>query len=131
MPVRPPTFRPRGVRPKREREQAYERQRGSAAARGYDAEWRRAARAHLAASPLCRYCEVGAWGNNPRIAAATLVDHFYQHAGDEFVFWASQWWVSSCKACHDGPKQAVERGDGRALAQLAARLGLTAGPGGG
>ena len=130
MPMRPATFRPRGVAPKAERVREYEQRRGSAAARGYDADWRRAARAHLTASPLCRYCEVGAWGA-PRVTAATLVDHFYQHMGDMTLFWASDWWVSSCKPCHDGPKQAVERIGGSALDLLALRLGLVVRRGGG
>ncbi len=94
MPVMPPTHRPRGGRMKREARRDYDRDRGSAADRGYDARWQRAAKAYLAASPLCRYCEAGAWGDEPRITPATLVDHFHPHRGDMDLFWSREWWVA-------------------------------------
>ncbi|WP_230781556.1 hypothetical protein [Sphingomonas sp. Leaf37] len=124
MPVRPPTFRPRGRTHGADARREVDRQRGSASARGYDADWQRAAKAHLIAHPLCRYCEVGAWDGRPMVTAATLVDHYHPHRGDRAVFWAAEWWVSSCKACHDGPKQRLERSGRGDMAALARRLGL-------
>jgi 5-methylcytosine-specific restriction endonuclease McrA len=126
----PPTHRDKRQAARPEKRQQYDHERGSAASRGYDGRWQKAARSHLSRSPLCRYCEIGAWGDKPRIAQATLVDHFYPHGGERALFWATQWWVSSCKACHDGPKQAVERRGGRGLAALARTLGLPPRPAG-
>jgi 5-methylcytosine-specific restriction protein A len=124
MPRMPPVFRPRshGDRQVVQREQ--DRARGSAAERGYDSRWRKASRSHLTRSPVCRYCEADAWGNGAAVTAATLVDHLFPHRGDTGLFWSTEWWVSSCKACHDGPKQAVERAGWRGLDRLADLLGL-------
>ena len=47
-----------------------ERARGSAAARGYDAAWRRLREAHLALDPLCRFC-----ADAGRTTPAREVDH--------------------------------------------------------
>jgi 5-methylcytosine-specific restriction protein A len=93
--------------------------RGSAASRGYGPRWARAAKAHLNEWPLCRYCQL-----KDRVTAATLVDHFYPHQGDQVLFWEQQWWVSSCKPCHDGPKQRLEAKGQDALDQVATRMGL-------
>jgi 5-methylcytosine-specific restriction enzyme A len=116
MPTMPPSFRLHGMG---NTDQEYDRMRGSAAARLYGRRWRRASRLHLAGSPLCRYCEL-----EGRVTAATVVDHLYPHKGDVTVFWATAWWVSSCKECHDGFKQAVERQGRAAIDTLARRLGL-------
>ncbi|WP_373047191.1 HNH endonuclease [Vulgatibacter sp.] len=48
----------------------YDRQRGTAAQRGYDAAWRRLRDGVLREEPLCRACE-----GEGRVAVATLVDH--------------------------------------------------------
>jgi len=123
MPTRPPVFRANGVRPKRERDQAADKRRGSARERGYGTAWDKAAKGWLRRSPLCRYCEVGAFGE-PALTPAGLVDHLYPHGGDQTLFWAKVWWVSSCKPCHDGPKQAADRRGPVALDPLARRLDL-------
>lgn len=123
MPKRPPMFRPPGWRPRPVAEREYEARRKSASDRGYGHAWAKARAGHLKRSPLCRYCEVGAFGD-PRIAPATLVDHFYPHGGDRDIFWASEWWVSCCADCHNGPKQALERCGRAALDALAPRLDL-------
>lgn len=122
MALRPPTARSRyalATRPEQNRQA--DARRGSARARGYTTEWTRAAKAHLAEHPLCRYCETGAFGP-PRIAGATLVDHLYPHGGDQQLFWDRRWWVSSCTPCHSGPKQRVERRGRLALEELALAL---------
>lgn len=124
MPLMPPTFRNHAARERREVNQQADERRGSARARGYDGKWERARTAHLARNPLCVYCASGAWGEPPRDEAATLVDHFYPHRTFAGVFWRKEWWVSSCDACHSGPKQTVERKGRAALDRLAAQLDL-------
>jgi 5-methylcytosine-specific restriction protein A len=118
MPYMPPTFRPGGLS-QTDRDRLYDRDRGTSAERLYDAGWDRAAKAHLRNEPLCRYCEL-----NGLVEAATLVDHFWPHAGDRVLFWQRNFWVSSCVSCHSGMKQSVERAGRNALLALAARLGL-------
>ena len=55
MPFRPPVHQPlRGSAAERRAE--YGRERGSAAARGYDAAWRRFRASFIAANPLCADC---------------------------------------------------------------------------
>lgn len=39
-----------------------------------------------------------------------MVDHITPHKGDSTLFWDSGNWQSLCKSCHDGYKQALERG---------------------
>lgn len=50
----------------------YERNRGNATDRGYDAAWRRARAAYLAEHPLCCVCHAE---TPPRLTVATVVDH--------------------------------------------------------
>jgi 5-methylcytosine-specific restriction protein A len=119
MPTMPPTFNPTG-RTRVQRERVTDRERGSARARGYDAQWERARRQHLADSPLCRYCEL-----DGIVTAANTVDHFWGRGVRNVWFWSREWWVSTCPACHNGLKQAVEHAGRAALSDLARRLGLT------
>ena len=114
----PAAFRPAG-RSRADVAQEYEQARGSASQRLYGRAWRKASRAHLHASPLCRYCEL-----DGRVTAASLVDHLYPHRGKRWLFWLRPYWVSSCAPCHSGFKQAVERKGKAALDALARRLGL-------
>lgn len=55
---------------RREITKAYDRQRGSAAARGYDARWRRLRKQVLSEEPLCRACLA-----EGRLMPSTDVDH--------------------------------------------------------
>lgn len=98
--------------------------------RGYDTRWDKARLGHLRRSPLCRYCEAGVFDGQPRPVAASVVDHFYPHGGDQALFWNKAFWIACCKPCHDGPKQIVERRGRAALADLAHCMGLDAYPGG-
>ena len=59
-----------------------DRQRPSAARRGYSPRWRRARAAYLAHHPLCAACQ--ALG---RVVPATVVDHVVPHRGDPVLFW--------------------------------------------
>jgi 5-methylcytosine-specific restriction protein A len=125
MATRPARFCPNGVRAqgKAAKVEADQR-RGSARARGYSAAWDKAAKGHRKASPFCRYCELGVWGDPPVIVSATQTDHLYPHRTFAGVFWLSELWVSCCDTCHSGPKQALERRGRQAIDQLARRLGL-------
>ena len=105
----PPTFRASGRPAPQDVRREADQRRGSARERGYTSAWDKAADSHRTRSPLCIYCEMGAWGDPPRFTPATLVDHLIPHRGDQDIFWRKSDWISACKPCHDGPKQAAER----------------------
>lgn len=100
MPRRPSTHRPAGSRTKRD----YDRERGSAASRGYGSRWRRARAAYLLEHPLCVMCQA-----RGRIEQATVVDHITPHRGDYARMWDPLNWQSLCKRCHDSHKQRQDR----------------------
>lgn len=79
----------------REREREYDARRGSAASRGYDADWRLARAGFLAEHPLCEECR-----KRGKLTAATVVDHIKPHRGDKALFWNSRNWQSLCATCH-------------------------------
>ena len=96
LPSKPPMHRPPGAKSATEVKRALDRQRSSAARRGYGPRWRRARLTHLARHPLCAGCqEVG------RLEPATVVDHCLPHRGDEVLFWNETNWQGLCKRCHD------------------------------
>lgn len=109
MPMMPTNFRPASAPSPTVLKRESDQRRGSARERGYTPAWDKAAKGHLGHHPLCVYCTMGAWGQQPRVTAATLVDHLIPHKGDQAIFWNRREWVSSCGPCHDGPKQAIER----------------------
>jgi 5-methylcytosine-specific restriction enzyme A len=88
---RPPGFRS-ATAVKRE----LDRERPSAARRGYGPRWRRARAAFLAQHPLCAACR--ALG---RVVPATVVDHVVPHRGNQRLFWYEGNWAPACKPCHD------------------------------
>jgi len=103
MPGKPKTFRPAHVGPKAESAADYERRRGSARERGYDARWDRASALFKHHHPLCLGCEaVG------RLEPTTVVDHVEPHRGDMVKFWDQSMWQSSCKWHHDVVKKHLE-----------------------
>ena len=57
--------------------QELDRQRPSAARRGYGSRWRRARAAFLALHPLCASCRA-----QGRVVPATVVDHVVPHRGE-------------------------------------------------
>lgn len=84
-------------------ERRSERGRGSAATRGYDAEWRAYRKRYLAEHPLCVIClEAG------RTTAAAVVDHVLAHKGDSRLFWDPANHRAVCRPCHDAR---VDEGD--------------------
>ena len=78
-------------------------ERGSSAARGYDAQWRRSRLLFLQQHPLCCYCEAAGL-----VTAATVVDHKIPHRGDRDLFWNRDNWQAMCKTHHDAAKQREE-----------------------
>ena len=100
----PKRFRLSHQQTRTEQGKMYDDRRGSAASRGYDNKWDKAAKGFLRSHPLCRGCEaVGV------IEAAVLVDHVEPHRGDMVKFWDSSKWQSSCRWHHDVVKQRLEQ----------------------
>lgn len=88
--------------------QAYDRHRGTANERGYDARWRKASREFLsrAENAICAMC-----GLRP----ATLVDHIIPHKGDMKLFWDESNWQGACKRCHDVKTDKEDGGFGNVM----------------
>lgn len=78
----------------------YDRERGSAASRGYDARWRRLRQMYLAANPLCEECLRAG-----RITPATQVHH--KDGNPNNSAWSNL--ESLCLECHSR-KTAKEQG---------------------
>lgn len=74
----------------------YDKQRGTAAERGYDHKWRKARLAFLQANPLCKHCM-----ENNKLTEATRVDHIVPHRGDKKLFWDRKNWQPLCESCHN------------------------------
>lgn len=91
-------------------ERAYDAERGSARARGYDAAWERLAKAFLREHPLCAACDA-----EGRTTAAELVDHVAELRDGGARLDASNL-QSLCRRCHARKSAAVakERTWGRA-----------------
>lgn len=85
----------------------YERERATAAQRGYGSRWRKASAAFLRAHPLCQCdeCQEG----KLRVRASVVTDHKVPHRGDMRLFWDSSNWQALSKTCHDA-KTAREDG---------------------
>jgi 5-methylcytosine-specific restriction enzyme A len=96
VPTKPPVHRPAGMRNAVEVKRDLDRQRPSAARRGYGPRWRRARAAFLALHPLCAACRA-----QGRVVAATVVDHRIPHRGDMKLFWDESNWAPACKPCRD------------------------------
>ena len=80
----------------RQTSQLYEKDRGSASARGYDRRWQKYTRSFLAEHPLCTECQ-----RQGRVTAAQVVDHIIPHRGDPELFWDTKNHQALCKPCHD------------------------------
>lgn len=100
---------PRCPKHGQQRQQSYERRRGSAHSRGYDRRWARYAKAFLAAHPLCEvYCK-----QEGRITAAGCVDHIVPHKGDMTRFWDPNNHQAACLKCNSRKNVEQEGGFGR------------------
>lgn len=104
-----------------EQNRRVDRERGSAAQRGYGARWRRYRTSFIARHPLCFYCEHGVFGP-ARVVPTDLVDHVEPHRGDQGLFWDPANHAASCTTCHAGPKQALEARGPEAIAAWIATL---------
>jgi 5-methylcytosine-specific restriction protein A len=96
VPSKPPVHRPPGWRSPAAVKRELDRQRPSAARRGYGPRWRRARAAFLARHLLCATCQA-----QGRIVAATVIDHVVPHRGNPVLFWDEANWAAMCKPCHD------------------------------
>jgi 5-methylcytosine-specific restriction protein A len=84
---------------------AKERERGTAAERGYDARWRIYRVNFLRSNPICVVC----LAEKPsRVTPATVVDHVRAHKGDQALFWDTRNHRAVCKPHHDAR---VDEGD--------------------
>jgi 5-methylcytosine-specific restriction protein A len=96
LPSKTPVHRPPGVRSAAAVKRELDRQRPSAARRGYGSRWRRVRAAYLARHPWCVPCQAAG-----RLKPATIVDHVVPHRGDPVLFWDEGNWAAMCKPCHD------------------------------
>lgn len=96
MPTRPPVHRPHGYKPREQQKVEYDKARGSAAKRGYDAAWRKLRLQFLSVNPLCLFCI-----EQKRVVQATVVDHIITIADrpDLRLEWTNL--RPLCKPCHD------------------------------
>ena len=98
MPLRPPMHRPVHHDPqvlRRVQLRALDRRRGSAHARGYDADWQRLRRVVLTEEPLCRFC-----AGRGLVAAATEVDHIVPIARSPELRLVRANLRPLCRSCH-------------------------------
>lgn len=95
-----------------EKRRRYDRERGTAAQRGYDARWRRARKRFLAENPLCVECL-----KEGRLTPATRVDHIVPHKGDLKLFWDETNWQPLCESCHNKKTAREDGGFGNVYKQ--------------
>lgn len=84
--------------------QKADKDRGTAAKRGYGSQWRKARAGFLRKNQLCVQCK-----EQGLIVGATVVDHIKPHKGDKVLFWDRLNWQPLCKPHHDA-KTAREDG---------------------
>jgi 5-methylcytosine-specific restriction protein A len=81
---------------KREK-RSYDKNRGTAAQRGYGAKWRKARKYFLAQHPFC-VCDK--CKNREVPLMADVVDHIIPHRGDPNLFWDQSNWQPMNHRCH-------------------------------
>ena len=70
----------------------------------YDSRrWRKRARLHKAANPVCVMCE-----QKGLAVPVEVADHIVPHRGDPMLFWYGEL-QSLCWSCHSKSKQQIER----------------------
>ncbi len=89
-----------------------DKQRGTAAQRGYGYKWQQASKAFLLDHPLCECpdCDAG----RKRVRASEVVDHHIPHRGDMKLFWDRTNWRGMAKVCHDAKTAREDGGFGNA-----------------
>lgn len=105
MPKLPPTDRS-----KARRSRAYDRERGTAAQRGYGAEWARNRRRYLQQHPLCVEC-----AKREITRAATVVDHIIPAKVRPDLFWNQDNWQPLCASCHGKKTRRENAGKGQGV----------------
>jgi 5-methylcytosine-specific restriction endonuclease McrA len=75
--------------------------------RFYDSiRWRKIRGQVLSEEPLCRFCH-DLYGRDTQ---ANVVDHIVPHRGNYVLFFDRNNMQSLCESCHNGLKQAMEKG---------------------
>ena len=87
----------------KDKEREYNKQRGSAASRGYDSKWRAYRIEFLKRNPKCVRCG----------SPATVVDHVLPHKGNKGLFWTRFNHQALCTVCHDRKTATEDGGFGR------------------
>lgn len=106
MPIKAPTFRPRGAATRQQQKRAHDRYRRKASpwrAWYSKPEWQRRRAAQLASKPYCERCS-----HRGRTVLATVANHRIPHRGDWELFIGGDL-ESLCKHCHDSEVQREER----------------------
>ena len=94
---------------RREKQQRYDRQRGSSTKRGYGGRWQRYRKRFLAENPLCVKCR-----ENNGIEPSTDVDHIVAVSGpDDPLFWDPDNHQALCHSCHSAKTAKEDGGFGR------------------
>ncbi|MDB5053135.1 MAG: endonuclease [Bacilli bacterium] len=88
------------------KQQTYNKERGTAAERGYNARWKKARIIYLKRNPLCVCEDCKRTGS---VVAATVVDHIIPHKGNYELFWNQNNWQSMSEE-HHNRKTAKENG---------------------
>ncbi|MGE0714092.1 MAG: hypothetical protein AB7P02_01510 [Alphaproteobacteria bacterium] len=91
-----------------ERAAAYNRARGSARRRGYNAQWDRA-RAEFLADPRNKFCICGCG------KIADTIDHHPPHKGDIAAFWDRSRWRPMTWSCHSRKTASIDGGFGNPI----------------
>ncbi|WP_052098093.1 HNH endonuclease [Paenibacillus stellifer] len=91
-------------------ERSYDKDRGTAAQRGYNRDWQRARVHFLQQHPLCADCE-----RRGKVAVANVVDHIIPHKGDPALFWDRGNWQALCTPCHSRKTVQQDGGFGNPL----------------
>jgi hypothetical protein len=90
LPSKPLLHRPPGAKSAAAVKRELDRQRPSAARRGYGPRWRQARAEFLALHPLCAACRA-----QGRLVSTTVVDHIVPHRGDKRLFWDESNWAKT------------------------------------
>jgi 5-methylcytosine-specific restriction enzyme A len=86
-----------------------DRDRRTAAQRGYGSAWQRASKAYLRAHPIA----VDIYHHHVGPQLAEVVDHRIPHRGDMALFWDESNWQGLTKADHDRKTAEEDGGFGR------------------
>lgn len=81
---------------RKQNRRSHDRQRGTAAQRGYNYRWQKARELFLQQHPLCVECL-----KEGRPVPAVVVDHIQPHKGDDKLFWDRKNWQALCVRHHN------------------------------